>query len=137
MHHASRSASPFCSLVVVMNHKVIPMILRLWDRRLVSFGDECLLLAWGAGVSPARVCVQPANCHLRATLCRLQIGDTAHRGAAVTKGALACGPQDLCRPASLLTKPVRRSLFSTCCGSQSRAPQKRRGPRRFGQILID
>ncbi len=52
-----------------------------------------------------------------------------------TNGARVCDPQKLCRPPSILTNPARRSL-STCCGSQSRAPQNRRGQRRFGQILI-
>src|SRR6266511_2963573 len=64
------------------------------------------------------------------------ICDTAQRGEAATKGARVCDPQELCRPPSVLTNPARRWL-STCCGSQSRAPQIRRGLRRFGQILIE
>jgi len=39
-------------------------------------------------------------------------------------------------PPGALTIPARRSLAS-CCGSQSRAPQNRRGPRRFGQMLVE
>ena len=62
--------------------------------------------------------------------------NTAQRGGAATKEARVCDPQELCLPPSVLTNPARRSL-STCCGSQSRAPQNRRGPRRSGQILID
>src|SRR5213078_1940989 len=72
----------------------------------------------------------------RLKFCRLRVGDTAQRGEDATKGARVCDPQTLCRPPSVLTNPARRSL-STCCGSQSRAPQNRRGPRRWGQILID
>ena len=68
--------------------------------------------------------------------CGLQIRDTAQRGGAATKGARVCDPQELCRPASVLTSPAHRSL-STCCGSQSRAPQSRRDLRRFGQILLE
>src|SRR5438093_11197667 len=64
---------------------------------------------------------------------RVQLCDTAQRGEAPTKGARVCDPQELCWPPSVLTNPARRSL-STCCGSQSRAPQNRRCPRRFGQI---
>jgi len=67
---------------------------------------------------------------------RVQLCDTAQRGGAATKGARVCDPQQLCRPPSVLTNPASRSL-STCCGSQSRAPQNRRGPRRLGQILIE
>src|SRR5439155_25048927 len=63
-------------------------------------------------------------------------GDPAQRGGAATKGARVCDPQELCPPPSVLINPARRSL-STCCGSQSRAPQNRRGLRRFGQILIE
>src|SRR5438094_8434836 len=66
----------------------------------------------------------------------VKICDTAQRGEAATKGARACDPPELCRPPSVSTNPARRSL-STCCGSQSRAPQNRRGPGRFGQILIE
>jgi hypothetical protein len=62
--------------------------------------------------------------------------DTAQRGEAATKGARVCDPQELCRPPSVLTNPAHRSL-STCCGSQSRAPQSRRGLRRFEQILAE
>src|SRR5207247_11452977 len=72
----------------------------------------------------------------RLKFCRLRVGDTAQPGEDATKGARVCDPQTLCRPPSVLTNPARRSL-STCCGSQSRAPQNRRGPRRWGQILID
>src|SRR6266702_2811949 len=61
---------------------------------------------------------------------------TTQRGQAATKGARVCDPQELCRPPNVLTNPAHRSL-STCCGSQSRAPQSRRSLRRFGQILID
>src|SRR6266516_4700212 len=66
----------------------------------------------------------------------LQIRHTAQRGEAATKGARVCDPQTLWRPPSVLTSPAHRSL-SMCCGSQSRAPQSRRGLRRFGQILIE
>ena len=78
--------------------------------------------------SPNLSCLRPSR--------RLAVGDTAQRGEAATKGARVCDPQELCRPPSVLTNPARRSL-STCCGSQSRAPLNRRGPRGFGQILRD
>jgi hypothetical protein len=48
--------------------------------------------------------------------------DTAQHGEAATKGARVYDPQELC-PSSVLTYPVRRSI-STCCGSQSRAPDR-------------
>ena len=51
---------------------------------------------------------------------------------AATKGARVCDPQELCPPPRVLTNPACRSL-----STQSRAPQNRRGPRRFGQILIE
>ena len=60
----------------------------------------------------------------------------SQRGEAATKGARVCDPQELCRPRRVLTKPARRPL-PTCCGSQSRAPQNRCGPRLFRQILIE
>src|SRR6185369_10535533 len=83
-----------------------------------------------------------AGCRSGPTRCsfptrrRLQICDTAERGEAATKGARVCDPQELCGPPSVITNPALWSL-PTCCGSQSRAPQNRRDPRRFGQILID
>src|SRR6266496_6452905 len=68
--------------------------------------------------------------------CRLPIGDTAQSGEAATQGARVCDPQELCGTPSVLTNPAPWPL-SICCGSQSRAPQNHRGPRRLGQILMD
>src|SRR6185369_4872899 len=66
---------------------------------------------------------------------RVQLCGTAQRGEAATTGPRVCDPQELCPP-RVLTDPTHPSL-SACCGSQSRAPPNRRGPRRFGQLLID
>src|SRR5439155_23697789 len=107
----------------------LPTILEL-TLMLYRFSICCIadLQSAGRGIGPARGRFPTTG--------RVQLCDTAQRGEAATKGARVCDPQELCRPPSVLTNPARRSL-STCCGSQSRAPQNRRGPRRFGQILID
>src|SRR5438876_6817734 len=65
---------------------------------------------------------------------RGRVNAVARSKQIVCRTQLVCDPQERCRPPSVLTNPARR-LLSTCCGSQSRAPRKRRGPRRFGEIL--
>ena len=78
--------------------------------------------------------------HLRAAFCRLEIGDTAQRGKAATKGARVCDPQqrrqpermdntEVSRTATLLrlTEPrsVRSSRAATISGDTdtARTPQ--------------
>jgi len=99
----------------------------------------------GASISARRRAKAPSPLRSRLRL-RLRRGKLQltwpRRSAAKTgvpahsKGARVCDPQELCQSPGALTIPARRSLPS-CCGSQSRAPQNRRGPRRFGQLLID
>src|SRR5882724_9174880 len=73
---------------------------------------------------------------------RVQLGDTSQRGRAATKGARLC-PQDQPQRAgttpSVGVKPEPLAVPTRCgwCFAHSRAPQNRRGPRRFGQILIE
>jgi len=73
---------------------------------------------------------------------RVQLCDTSQRGRAATKGARLC-PQDQPQRAgttpSVGVKPEPLAVPTRCgwCFAHSRAPQNRRGPRRFGQILIE
>jgi len=70
------------------------------------------------------------------TPCRVQLRTQRSAAKPQPNGARVCDPQELCSPPNLLTNPMRRWL-STCCGSQSRAPQSRRNPRQFRQILTE